>query len=759
MNKAISMALMSSGGVCARFRIRGLLIVMAFAPGVAGSAMGDQQNEEVHAVQPANFQSSTAAEVASPSGRVVVAFELNGDGVPRYSIRLDGRIVLDWSRLGVVRDDADFSRGLRLHSFSTQQPVQDRYESRTSKRRHNVYEARRMVATLAATSGQLMSIVFQASDDGAGFRYEFPAASDAMATAEGAASRQAAVREIREEMTEFVVDDASSREGARAWLQPLSESRTGWNQTNPSYEEFYQEGVPLNTPAQFNSGWAFPALFRLGKSHGAVANDANGTGAGGMRTDGAWVLVSETGLERGGCGARLRAGEQAHTFRVSLADPRETTPGGAANPRFTLPWNSPWRVIVAGDLATITESMLGVDLASPAPGQHGGKSRGISARTGPTRGGSARIEPDWSEPDWIEPGYAAWSWNLLKDPGTTDAMQRRFVDLASQMGWRYVLIDALWDTQIGYDAMAKLVADARAKDVRILLWYNSAGGWNTTPQTPRDKLVTKENRVAEFARLRDMGVAGVKVDFFGGDGSSMIDHYLDILDDAWDAQLLVNFHGCTIPRGWHRTYPHLMTMESARGMEYATFSQESADRYAANLILLPFTRNVFDPADTTPMFLDGIPGMTRRTTTAFELASAVVLTSGLTHFSEGPEGVAKSPKAVQAVLKGLPTVWDDVRFIDGFPGKFVVIARRAGAAWYIAGLNADGVERRVTITPELLGLDRDRLAGTLFADPGRGGSNNLAAQISDRRVEMSRATPLELTMKLQDGFLFVSDSK
>ncbi len=218
---------------------------------------------------------------------------------------------------------------------------------------------------------------------------------------------------------------------------------------------------------------------------------------------------------------------------------------------------------------------------------------------------------------------------------------------------------------------------ARAKDVGILLWYNSAGDWNTTPQTPRNLMLTHESRMREFERLREMGVAGLKIDFFGGDGQSLIGYYHDILEDAEPYGLLINFHGATLPRGWQRTYPHLMTMEAIKGLEYITFEQENADEEPTHAAMLPFTRNVFDPMDFTPVVLDHINNrIERRTTSAFELALSVLFTSGIQHYAEIPEGMAKAPVYVRDFLKGVPSVWDDTRFIDGYPGKFVVIARQ-----------------------------------------------------------------------------------
>ncbi|MGZ3881758.1 MAG: glycoside hydrolase family 97 catalytic domain-containing protein, partial [Flavisolibacter sp.] len=261
------------------------------------------------------------------------------------------------------------------------------------------------------------------------------------------------------------------------------------------------------------------------------------------------------------------------------------------------------------------------------------------------------------------------------------------------------LVDAAWDQKIGYDKIKELSRYAASKKVGLLLWYNSSGDWNTVKYTPKSKLLTHEDRLKEFGRLRDMGIKGVKIDFFGGDGQSVMKYYIDILKDAAQFQLMVNFHGATLPRGWQRTYPNLLTMEAIKGFEYITFSQHDADAEPNHAAMLPFTRNAFDPMDFTPMNLYKIETsrVTRRTSSAFELATSVIFLSGIQHFAESPGGMEHVPVYVQLFLKELPTRWDDVKFIEGYPGKYVVLARKAGNKWYLACINGENSERTVNL--------------------------------------------------------------
>lgn len=621
--------------------------------------------------------------VASPNGRLKVDFSLDADGRPRYAVRLDGRAALLDSRLGLIRDDADFSKGLRLSSESRIEAVRDRYEMLTAKRRVNLYRANRRVFRLATAAGQVLEIIFQVSDDGVAFRYRFPGVGGE-------------VRRLTEEVSSFHFPS-----GTRAWLQPMSVAKSGWEKVNPAYEEFYEKGIPAGTPSTLGAGWVFPALFRSGDT---------------------WLLLSETGLGRNYCGTRLRHESPDGEYRIGFPDARETVRGGAVNPESQLPWLTPWRVMVVGTLKTVAESTLGIDLADR-----------------PQRAMGLRPEP----------GKAAWSWPLLGDGQTKYEVQRRFIDYAAEMGWRYCLIDGYWDTQIGYERVKELIDYARGKGVRILLWYNSAGDWNTAPQTPRNLMLTRESRRREFERLKALGVAGLKVDFFGGDGQSVVNYYLDILEDAAPYGFLLNFHGATLPRGWQRTYPHLMTMEAVKGLEFATFTQKDADEEPSHAATLPFTRNVFDPMDFTPVVLDRFPRTARRTTSAFELALSVLFTSGIQHYAEIPEGMAKAPTYVREFLKSVPAVWDDTRFLDGHPGTFAVLARRGGGRWYVAGINGEDVEKNLTLDLREL---RTRGPGALIAD-GPGGN------LSFRQETVRVGPDMKLAVMLppRGGFVLTFD--
>jgi len=261
-------------------------------------------------------------------------------------------------------------------------------------------------------------------------------------------------------------------------------------------------------------------------------------------------------------------------------------------------------------------------------------------------------------------------------------------------------------------------------------------------------MLTKESRRPEFQKLKDMGIGGIKVDFFGGDGQSMMKYYIDILKDAAKYNLTVNFHGCTFPRGWYRTYPNLVSMEAIRGEEYVTFGQYFADNQPSHCTIIPFTRNLFDPMDFTPVNFSGIPNIKRRTTGGFEIALSVIFTSGIQHIAETPTGMAAQKDFVKGYMNTLPETWDDVKYIDGFPGKFVVLARKKDERWYIAGINGEKKERTITLH---LTFISDTPKGMIITD------SDHAKDLIKKEIDLT--SPVRIIMQPYGGFVIKTLSK
>ena len=221
-------------------------------------------------------------------------------------------------------------------------------------------------------------------------------------------------------------------------------------------------------------------------------------------------------------------------------------------------------------------------------------------------------------------------------------------------------------------------------------------------EEPRDLMADPEARRAEFERISQLGIKGIKVDFFQSDKQAIIQQYIDILQDAAECKLLVNFHGCTMPRGWRRTWPNLLSMESVRGEECYIFDPRFPELAPPNMSIIPFTRNAVGPVDYTP---GGFSDNTypHLTTYGFELALPVILESGILHLADTPERTQGLPDPAVDFLKEIPVVWDDTRFLAGYPGKDVVIARKSGSRWYIAGVNGENISKQLSVDLSVLG--------------------------------------------------------
>lgn len=621
---------------------------------------------------------SAQVKIISPDKKIVVTVSVADKGKITYSIHAGETEVLKPSTLGIIRTNSDFSTGLSLINASPVQKTEDHYTMIFAKRKLNTYKANKRVIHFKNSAGGLLDIVFQVSNDGVAFRYVLPGKTNTDET-------------IVSELTGFHFPLS-----AKAWLQPKQVAKSGWEKTNPAYEEHYMQDIPVGTKAPNEAGWVYPALFR---------------------SNGLWALITEAAVDSNDCATRLKAESPDGEYFIGFPDAREVFTGRGLLPHNRLPYTSPWRIITIGSLATIIESALGTDLAKPS---------------------------EIKTTSFIKPGKASWSWINSKDDFIIYDEQKKYIDFAADMKWQYCLVDADWDRKIGYDKIKELADYAKTKQVGLLLWYNSAGDWNTVKYTPRNLLLTHESRIKEFQRLKEMGIKGVKIDFFGGDGQSVMAYYIEILRDAAAYQLMVNFHGATLPRGWSRTYPNLLTTEAVRGFEMITFEQADADREANHCAMLPFTRNAFDPMDFTPMNLYKIPTrVIRKTTSAFELALSVLFLSGIQHYAESPAGMTHVPGYVQDFLRTLPDEWEDVKFIDGYPGKYVVLARRYQQKWYIAGINGENSARQIELDPALFGKKK----ATIISD------GDAASLFSTTVVDVKKKQ--QLTLQPAGGFVMV----
>ena len=621
----------------------------------------------------------------SPDGKLNVALQVNEKGQALYSVQLNGKDVLRPSALGLIRDDQSFAEGLTLENISSLERIEDNYKMLLGKRKNCSYIANRRIYTLKNSKDEEMQIIFQVSNDGVAFRYAFQDESEKPFS-------------IADEKTAFAFEPNTV-----SWLHPMQPGKSGWSRLQPCYEEHYEIERPVGVPSSTGEGWCLPALFKT--------------------KDDIWVLICDSDVDESYCAVRLGRDSAGSVYKVAFPHPQEHRgPIDPVAPVITTPFKSPWRVLIIGDkLKTIVESTLMTDVAKNC---------------------------EYPDTDFIRPGKAAWHWLRYGDDSSTLEVAESFLDFASKMKWQYMLIDANWDRFIGYEKMAEFVKKAASKNVGVILWYNSNGPWNDAPMGPKDKMHERQVRRQEFAKLKEMGVKGVKVDFFSGDKQATMKLYLDIFRDAADYGILVNCHGATIPRGWQRTYPNLITMEAVKGMEFCTFEQRNADIEAQHCCILPFTRNVISSMDFTPVvFNPQIRGVRLRTTLAFELALSVIFESGVQHFGLVPDEYGLMPDYVVSYLQDVPTVWDETRFIDGYPGKFVVIARKSGDKWYIAGIN--GTREEMELSPDLSFLPAETKAVLIRDGPDR--------SFSKTALEQEAARKPVIKLQPNSGFVIVTN--
>lgn len=461
----------------------------------------------------------------------------------------------------------------------------------------------------------------------------------------------------------------------------------------------YEGDFPYQAEAGQQGAWNYPALFEQ---------------------QGTFVLLTESNVSRVNCATHLSNEKDANVYKVTFPYEWEANKQGSIYPTGEGKWTSPWRVAIVGELKDIVQSTLVEDVAD-----------------------ATTMSGDLS---WIKPGRAAWIY-WAYNHGTKDYKTCcEYVDLAVEMGWEYVLLDWEWDAMTNGGKLEDAVAYALSKGIKPWMWYNSGGSHTGVRSTPLDRMFLHKNRVEEFKWLRSLGVVGVKIDFFESDKPWMMGYYLDILKDAADFQMMVNFHGCTLPRGWSRTYPHLMSQEAVYGAEQYNNSPNMTKIGSRINCLLPYTRNVVGPMDYTPVaFTDS--QHPHETSFAHELALSVAFESGVQHWADRPAGFYNLPEEAKNHMKQVPVVWDEIRFISGYPGESFVVARRSGSTWYIAGLNGTKEACKFTVPFDFLSKGKHR--ATLFAD----GSEYTRFDI--KHLNVTNSTSKTIKCLPQGGFLMV----
>ena len=567
-------------------------------------------------------------QITSPDGKLVVTVA-DMDGRPSYSVSYDNVLFLKPSPLGIIANIGDFSSGMSLEKNVSTNKIDETYELASIKQSKVRYVANEAVFSFTQQGKTIYDVIFRISNNDVAFKYRMYPQGETLSCV------------VKQEVTGFAFPD-----GTTTFLCPQSKPMGGFARTSPSYETSYTADDAAGKNG-WGEGYTFPCLFRNG--------------------DNGWVLVSETGVNGGYCASRL-LGHKEGVYTIGFPQEGEANGNGTVSPGIALPGETPWRTITVGKtLAPIVETTVPFDVVKP-------------------------LYPAKGEYTY---GRGSWSWIIGMDGSTNYKEQLRYIDFSAAMGYQSVLVDALWDKQIGRDKIEELAKYGKDKGVALYLWYNSNGYWNDAPQTPRGIMDNAIARRKEMKWMQSIGIRGIKVDFFGGDKQMTMQLYEDILSDANEYGLLVIFHGCTLPRGWERMYPNFASSEAVLASENLHFSQGSCDNEAFNATLHPFIRNTVGSMDFGGSALnkyynaDNAPRGSRRVTSdVYALATAVLFQSPVQHFALAPNNLTDAPSWAIDFMKEVPTTWDEVRFIDGYPGKYVILARRHGDKWYIAGVNA-----------------------------------------------------------------------
>ncbi len=635
--------------------------------------------------------------VSSPDGKLTVTLFDRPDGLVSYAVKYDGVTALRPSALGLVTNESDLSKGLRIKE-SKQDKISEDYTLSRSKKSQVHYEANTLVCTLENKNGEQLQVEWRVSDNDIAMRYLLPKQGET-----------GSVR-ITSETTSFAFP-----EGTTTFLTPQSDAMIGWKRTKPSYEEPYCWDAPMNQASDYGHGYTFPALFHV---------DGQTVLSQGKSDDELWVLVSETGVDSHYCGSHLSDVRFGNTYTIAYPMAEENNGIGTTDAAIQLPGVTPWRTITIGrTLKPIAETTAPWDNVAQL----------YDAET-PFRA-----------------GRGTWSWILWQDDSINLTDLKKYADLASAMGYEYVLVDNWWDTNIGHDRIPELVQYANSKNVDVWLWYSSSGYWNDIVQGPTSLMSNSIVRKREMKWMQSLGIKGIKVDFFGGDKQETLRLYEDILADAAEYGLMVIFHGCTLPRGWEKMYPNYAGSEAVLASENLIFGQNHCDIEARNATLHPVCRNTVGCMEFGGSFQNRYMnrdnqagrGTTRRTTSTFSLATAILYQNPIQNFALAPNNLEDAPQVSMDFMRAVPTTWDEVRYVAGYPGRYMVLARRSGDTWYVAGVSAQE-------QPLKLQLDLSWLPAGSSLTLYSGGDVPTA-----RTIKADKKGLASLTLSNNDGFVIV----
>ena len=591
-------------------------------------------------------------KVSSPDGKLVVTLDTDG-GKLTYQATYDGKEMVKKSALGLKTDMGDYSKDLKLEKVS-EGKKQEQYTMRGSKASVVDVNMNTIKMTFSIPGAKrIMTMEMCVGNNDIAYRYLFDSSND------GGKDEPRRVT-ILEEASSFNFPDVTT-----TFICPqIDGNNRGWMGTKPSYEEEYQADAPMAVKSQYGLGYTFPCLFRVG-------NDG-------------WILVSETGTGSNYCGCHLSDYSKENGYTIAFPDQSENHGIGSTTPAFSLPGATPWRTITLGStLKPIVETTIPFDV----------------------------VEEQYKAHADMKPGRYVWSWLIWQDNSANYDDQVLFINTAAAMGFEYCLVDALWDEQIGRKRMAELSRYAQSRGVSLMLWYNSNGAANNAPQGPRNCMSSSIAREKEMAWMESIGIKGIKVDFFGGDKQQTMQQYEDILSDANRHGIQVIFHGCTLPRGWEKMYPNYVASEAVLASENVYFGEYHAKKEGFELTMHPFCRNVVGSMDWGGTMMnrwlnkEDQPGKRHRryTSDTFEMSAAIMNQTTIQCIDMQPSNLETLQQHELDLLRQIPTTWSETKFIDGYPAKYAVVARKSTAGkWFVSGLNGENKVRTLTLNVPML---------------------------------------------------------
>ena len=602
--------------------------------------------------------------VVSPDNNIQMSMRLTEDYGLVYEAAKNGKaFITEGSVLGLKTSGIDTTEGLTFVS-AEETEIDETYETYSGKFSEIRNHANELKLTFTDSTDQyLYSVIARVYDDGAAFRYELDAA------------------EGNDKSSVSITDEMSTvniPEGAVTWSF----------ENGGSYEDEYHR----STMEELGGTPAIPILYQA---------------------DDLYVLFNEADLIGSDfCGSRFRTEAGSSTFELDFA--REQS--GPVSVQ--LPFESPWRYAVAGDLGTIIENTMAENL-SPAPN-----------------------EETYHYSEWVEPGIASWTW--LAEGETREGQEnidaiKSYIDMAAELGWKYFLWDDGWQTDPANNVMnphAQEVIDyAAERGIGILVWVNE------------DYIADDNAREMRFKMWSEMGIKGIKADFFDGEQQTEIAEYEAIYEDLAKYKMVGIMHGCNKATGETRTYPHILSREAIRGDEFVNRQASVQEQ----LTILPYIRCASGPADYTPLVdlpnkWTGEPIGGTDKTIGSQLTIPILIESGIPCMADKDTTYLRED--LRGLFEDLPAAWDETRFIDGEVGEYITMARRSGDTWYIAGnTNNDARTERIDFA-DYIG-ERDEYLAQIWYD---GPDENDRTDITAEQFSVTAADSIDVNVARKGGF-------